>query len=49
MSNLIPQCDETCPECKGNGHIGGDTYSPWCCTKWVARERKAREKNNEKS
>ena len=31
-------CDKTCPECGGNGFIGGDTSAPWICTIWARRE-----------
>ena len=43
----IVDCDETCPECKGNHHIGGDLQSPWACTTYVRRNhRPPKGKNN---
>ncbi len=36
----IVDCDETCPECKGNHHIGGDLQSPWACTTYVRRNHR---------
>jgi hypothetical protein len=35
------KCKPDCPECGGNGFIGGDTQSLWACTIAVRRHRKA--------
>ena len=33
-------CGPDCPECGGNGYVGGDVKSPWACTRWLRRVRR---------
>ena len=47
MAEFI-KCKPDCPECGGNGYIGGDTQSPWSCTVAVRRYRKALDEENKK-
>jgi len=37
LSDEQLRCKPTCEECGGNGSIGGDTESMWCCTRWTSR------------
>jgi len=40
---MAEKCKPDCPECGGNGAIGGDLESPWVCSQYMRRINRERQ------